>query len=232
MQRISRRALLVGGGTAVALGTAGALAWDEVQGLWWRLPGVDKQRTEGEVDQPGVRWVPASRGNMRFADRPEEHPIDRVVIHVTQSDFATALRVFRAPEHAASAHYVVPAHGGRTVQMVREMDVAFHAGDLAWNERSIGIEHEGFVDRPSNFTESMYRSSARLTAGVCKRYGIPADREHIVGHSQVPATDHTDPGRHWDWERYLRYVREERRRLKSTATSARGRDVGPTTVPG
>ena len=68
-------------------------------------------------------------------------------------------------------------------------------GTATYNERSIGIEHEGFVDRPQDFTDAMYRSSARLTAGICARYGIPVDREHIIGHAEVPGTDHTDPGR-------------------------------------
>ncbi|MFD8961334.1 N-acetylmuramoyl-L-alanine amidase, partial [Streptomyces anulatus] len=52
----------------------------------------------------------------------------------------------------------------------------------------------------------MYLRSARLTADICDRHGIPKDREHIVGHHEVPGSDHTDPGVHWDWERYLRLV--------------------------
>jgi N-acetyl-anhydromuramyl-L-alanine amidase AmpD len=91
--------------------------------------------------------------------------------------------------------------------MVREGDVAYHAGNRAWNERSIGIEHEGFVDRPDRwFTDVAYRSCARLCAAICTRHGIPVDREHIVGHYEVPGTDHTDPGPFWDSDRYLRLV--------------------------
>ncbi|HWM36285.1 MAG TPA: N-acetylmuramoyl-L-alanine amidase, partial [Streptomyces sp.] len=157
MASISRRALLISGGGAAALITAGALTWDKTSRLWWRVPGVDKQRTEGDVDQPGVRWIAASEGNLRFADRPADFTIDRVVIHVTQSDFPTAVKVFRDPLHQSATHYVVRARDGRTVQMVRELDVAYHAGNRSYNERSIGIEHEGFVDRPENFTEEMYR---------------------------------------------------------------------------
>jgi N-acetyl-anhydromuramyl-L-alanine amidase AmpD len=210
MESVSRRALLIGGGSGVALATAAALTWDKTSRLWWRLPGVDKQRKEGEVDQPGVRWIAASEANLRFADRPSDYAVDRVVIHVTQSDFRTAVKVFRDPLHASAAHYVVRARDGRTVQMVRELDVAYHAGNRGYNERSIGIEHEGFVDRPQNFTEEMYRSSARLTARICEKYGLPVDREHIIGHNEVPGADHTDPGRHWDWKRYMSYVRQAR----------------------
>lgn len=209
METVSRRALLIGGG-GVALATAAALNWDTTTRLWWRVPGVDRPREAGEVDQSGARWVAASQANLRPADRPADYVIDRVVIHVTQSDFATAVKVFRDPLHAAAAHYIVRARDGRIVQMVRELDVAYHAGNRGYNERSVGIEHEGFVDRPQHFTDVMYRSSARLTAHICERYGIPADREHIIGHNEVPGADHGDPGRHWDWKRYLSYVRQAR----------------------
>ncbi|MFD9208325.1 N-acetylmuramoyl-L-alanine amidase [Streptomyces sioyaensis] len=206
-----RRALWIGGGSMVAAGAAALAARDELAHWWWRLPGNDKPRTAGEVDFRGAQWVAASPENYRRADRPADYEIDRVVVHVVQGSFATALKVFQDPDHEAGAHYVV-RKDGHVAQMIRELDVAFHAGNRGYNERSVGIEHEGFVDRPESFTAAMYASSARLTAGICRHYGFPADREHIVGHVEVPGTDHTDPGPHWDWDRYLRLVRAELRR--------------------
>jgi N-acetyl-anhydromuramyl-L-alanine amidase AmpD len=210
MNPISRRSLIAGGSGA-ALAAVAALTWDKTSRLWWRLPGVDKQRKIGDVDQPGARWIAASEANLRYADRPDDYVIDRIVIHVTQSDFRTAVKVFRDPLHEAAAHYIVRASDGWIVQMARELDVAYHAGNIFYNERSIGIEHEGFVDKPEGFTEVMYRSSAKLAARICRQYEIPVDREHIIGHHEVPMADHTDPGEGWDWDRYLRYVREAQR---------------------
>ncbi|MFH9862333.1 N-acetylmuramoyl-L-alanine amidase [Streptomyces sp. NPDC017202] len=204
-RRIGRRALLVGG-AAAAVGTA-VLARDELARLWWRMPGVEKARVRGAVDFRGARWLAASTGNFRWADRPDDYEVDMVVVHVTQGSLASAVQVFQDPAHRAAAHYIV-GKDGRVTQMIRELDVAFHAGNRAYNERSVGIEHEGFVDRPEDFTDAMYAASARLAAGICRRYGIPVDREHIIGHVEVPGTDHTDPGEHWDWDRYLRLVRE------------------------
>ncbi|MFD9098398.1 N-acetylmuramoyl-L-alanine amidase [Streptomyces collinus] len=206
-RRLGRRALLIGG-AAAAVGSA-VLARDELSRLWWRLPGVEKPRVAGAVDFRGALWVPASAANYRRADRPDDYRVDRVVVHVTQGGYASAVKVFQDPAHRAAAHYVV-RRDGRITQLVRELDVAFHAGNRAYNERSVGIEHEGFVEDASSFTDAMYASSARLTAAICARYGIPADREHIVGHVEVPGTDHTDPGRFWDWDRYLRLVRAAR----------------------
>ncbi|MFF7014866.1 MULTISPECIES: peptidoglycan recognition family protein [Streptomyces] len=203
---VSRRALLVGGGAVVAAGTAAVLARDEVRRAWWRVPGVEKPRKAGELDYAAATWVAASEANWRRADRPDDFRIDRVIIHVTQGSFDSAVRVFQDPAHRAATHYIV-GQDGRVVQMIRELDVAYQAGNRSYNERAVGIEHEGFVDRPKDLTRAMYESSARLTASICGRYDIPIDREHIIGHVEVPGTDHTDPGPHWDWDRYLKLVR-------------------------
>ncbi|WP_340376075.1 peptidoglycan recognition family protein [Streptomyces sp. SS7] len=206
-RRIGRRALLIGGAVA-AVGSA-VLAREELTELYWRLPGVRKPRVEGAVDFGGARWVQASEANFRWADRPDDYGVDLVVVHVTQGDLASAVQAFEDPGHRAAAHYIVGKDGSVT-QMIRELDVAYHAGNRAYNERSVGIEHEGFVDRPEDFTDAMYEASARLTARICARYGIPVDREHIIGHVEVPGTDHTDPGEHWDWGRYLKLVKTAR----------------------
>ncbi|MES5817200.1 N-acetylmuramoyl-L-alanine amidase [Streptomyces sp. RG80] len=209
-RRIGRRALIVGG-AAAAVGT-GVLARDELARLWWRTPGVEKPRKEGEVDYTGARWVAASDANWRRADRPDDYGIDMVIIHVTQGSFASAVKAFQDPGHQAAAHYIV-GRNGRVTQMIRELDVAYHAGNRDYNERSVGIEHEGFVDRPEDFTDKMYEASARLAARICARYDIPVDREHIIGHVEVPGTDHTDPGEDWDWDRYMKLVRQARTAL-------------------
>lgn len=203
-RRIGRRALIVGGAVAAA-GTA-VLARDELGRLWWRVPGVGKPREQGVVDYAGAGWVAASKANWRQADRPDDFHVDMVIVHVTQGSFQSAVNAFRDPEHKASAHYIV-GKDGRVTQMIRELDVAYHAGNRDYNERSVGIEHEGFVDRPEDFTDEMYEASARLTARICDRYDIPVDRKHIIGHVEVPGADHTDPGPHWDWDRYLKLIR-------------------------
>ncbi|QES48110.1 N-acetylmuramoyl-L-alanine amidase [Streptomyces venezuelae] len=201
----TRRAVLLAG---LGLVTAGAVAGrEEIERGYWLLPGVSKPRKEGELDHPGARWTAASPANWRLADRPDDYRVDRIVVHVTQGGFASSVDAFKNPWHKASAHYIVRGDG-HIEQMVRELDVAFHAGNRSMNERSVGIEHVGFVDRPKDFTPAMYEASAQLAAAICRRYGIPVDREHILGHSEVPGADHTDPGPHWDWDRYLKLVRE------------------------
>ncbi|MFF5184276.1 N-acetylmuramoyl-L-alanine amidase [Streptomyces sp. NPDC000345] len=170
------------------------------------LPGAPAGAQTQAVDYRHAEWQPATGSNRTPSDRPAAHPIDRVVIHVTQTDYAQALSVFQNPKKKVSAHYVVRSADGHVAQCVRESDIAWHAGNWEYNTRSVGIEHEGWVDRPASFTDAMYERSARLTASVCARYGIPRDRAHIIGHYEVPGTDHTDPGPNWDWGRYMRLV--------------------------
>lgn len=203
--RRTRRAVLLGGLGVVA--AAAVVGRDELGRAWWLMPGVSKPRKDGEIDHAGAGWTAASPANWRLADRPDDYRVDRIVVHVTQGGFASSVDAFKNPWHKASAHYIV-RQDGHVEQMVRELDVAFHAGNRSMNERSVGIEHVGFVDRPQDFTDAMYAASAVLAAGICRRYGIPADRTHIVGHSEVPGADHTDPGSHWDWDRYVRLVGE------------------------
>ncbi|EPH44237.1 putative N-acetylmuramoyl-L-alanine amidase A [Streptomyces aurantiacus JA 4570] len=150
--------------------------------------------------------MPASTSNYTASNRPSSYPIDYVIIHVTQETFADTLAIFKNPAKKVSAHYVVRSADGHIAQCVRERNVGWHAGNWSYNTRSIGIEHEGWVDQPEYFTDEMYEKSAALTAAICKKYGIPKTREHIIGHVEVPGTDHTDPGRYWDWSRYIRLV--------------------------
>ncbi|MEU2281022.1 N-acetylmuramoyl-L-alanine amidase [Streptomyces sp. NPDC013178] len=170
------------------------------------LPGARAGAHTQPVDHALAEWQPATPANYTASNRPADHTVDRVVIHVTQTTYSKALSVFQNPRKKVSAHYVVRSADGHVAQCVRETDVAWHAGNWDYNTRSVGIEHEGWVDRPAYFTDALYEESARLTAAICDRYGIPRDRAHVIGHHEVPGTDHTDPGPDWDWARYLRLV--------------------------
>ncbi|WP_237532308.1 MULTISPECIES: peptidoglycan recognition family protein [unclassified Streptomyces] len=175
--------------------------------LTGRTASARPRREETEAaGHPSVDWQPASTSNYTASDRPTVYPIDHVVIHITQETYADTLSIFRDPARQVSAHYVVRSSDGHIAQCVREGDIAWHAGNWSYNTRSIGIEHEGWVDRPEYFSNALYEQSALLTAAICTEYGIPRDRAHIIGHHEVPGSDHTDPGPLWDWVRYIRLV--------------------------
>lgn len=164
--------------------------------------------------RPKATWYGASN-NYTNANRPASAPINKIVIHVTQGSWSSALNWFANPRSDVSAHFTVRSSDGRIGQSVRQEDIAWHCGWWNYNRTSIGIEHEGYVSNPDWFTDAMYRSSARLSAFLCEKYRIPIDRNHIIGHHEVPGCAgagggvgcHTDPGRHWNWRKYMRLVR-------------------------
>ncbi|MFF9090538.1 N-acetylmuramoyl-L-alanine amidase [Streptomyces sp. NPDC014991] len=190
--RLSRRRLLKGAALAAV---PYALLPDSLAGA-----------QTAAVDYPPAEWRPASTSNYTLSGRPASYAIDRVIIHVTQETYNDTLAIFSDPQKQVSAHYLVRSADGHVAQCVREADVAWHAGNWTYNTRSVGIEHEGWVDQPGDFTNALYAESAKLTATICAKYGIPRDRQHIIGHYQVPGSDHTDPGPNWDWVRYIRMV--------------------------
>ncbi|MFI7382656.1 N-acetylmuramoyl-L-alanine amidase [Streptomyces sp. NPDC049813] len=163
-------------------------------------------------------WIPApyeefgegDYGNHDLADRPKDQSIDYIVIHDTEATWEQTLKLVQDPTYLAW-HYSLRSTDGHIVQSIKAKDVGWHAGNWYVNAKSIGLEHEGFLAQPDSwYTEAMYRSSARLVSYLGKKYGIPLDRQHILGHDTVPGPTtstipsmHTDPGPYWDWAHYF-----------------------------
>jgi photosystem II stability/assembly factor-like uncharacterized protein len=170
------------------------------------------------ADYPQAHWLAASPSNYTKANRPLSHPIDMVVIHTTEGSYAGTLQWFRNPRSHATAHYVIRSSDGDVTQMVREKDEAWHSGNGDVNDRSIGIEHEAWTNVCRWLTDAMYRSSAQLSAYLAIKYLIPIDRKHFIGHNEVPDPNHpgqfggfahhTDPGRCWNWPKYMGLTRD------------------------
>ncbi len=154
---------------------------------------------------------PTSYGNYDKADRPRTMKIDRIVLHDTEESYADTVAGFTNPATYTSANYVIRSSDGHVTQMVPTADVAWQAGNWYLNMHSVGIEQEGFaVAGASWYTEPLYRSSARLVRYLAARFDIPLDRQHIIGHDNVPGVDpagqgtmHWDPGPYWDWGHYM-----------------------------
>lgn len=163
----------------------------------------------GGPDYSFAYWVPAHPDNLDPHDRPGDgNPIEYIVIHVGQGSYNSIIRWFQIPASEVSAHYVVRSYDGQVTQMVHERDVAWHAGNSHVNHRSIGIEHEGWVNDCAWFTDPMYRSTAQLVRYLAEKYAIPRTRERIIGHNEVPGATHTDPGPCWDWDYFMSLVND------------------------
>jgi N-acetyl-anhydromuramyl-L-alanine amidase AmpD len=166
-------------------------------------PGAPPVAAAPPAWYPALRWVPAAVENFEVGRAGNK--IAYIVIHATDGRYAGALAWFRDPRAGLSAHYVIRASDGEIAQAVTEADTAFHV--RGFNRQSIGIEHEFDPSSGIGYTQAAYRSSATLVCAIARRYGIPLDRSHIIGHNEAPNTDHSDPGPTWDWTYYMSLVR-------------------------
>ena len=158
---------------------------------------------------------PGDYGNYDLANRPADGGVIRyIVIHDTEVSFDGTVAEFQNPLAYVSSHYVTRSSDGHVTQMVPTKDVAWHAGNWWVNAHSIGIENEGFATEGNQwYTPQLYSSLSKLTKYLAAKYGVPLDREHLIGHDQVPgptrpfqAGMHWDPGPYFDWERFMRLV--------------------------
>jgi N-acetyl-anhydromuramyl-L-alanine amidase AmpD len=141
--------------------------------------------------------------------------IDCIVIHTTEGgSIEGALSHWALQTVHASAHYIID--GKQVVQCVPEDLAAFHAGNPAFNHRSIGIEVVGHCDDKRMWTPAILAQLAGLVANIASRRGIPIDHGHIFGHADVPdphdptkfggASHHTDPGIYFNFQSFLAAV--------------------------
>lgn len=172
---------------------------------------IEQQGWAGAMTAPApeyphaTRFVAAHSGN--FRQRSGTRTVRRIVIHITDGNRSIAgpISWFQNPRARVSAHYIV-GQDGEVVQMVRNNDVAWHANGA--NGDSIGIEHVASRRRDILPTVAEYCASARLVRWLCQQYGLPLDRQHIVGHREADTrTDHRScPDSAWDWDYYMGLV--------------------------
>ena len=176
-----------------------------------------------------VAFVPAASAN--FAAGRGGQPISLIVIHDMEGSYSSTIGWFQNPASQVSAHFDLRSSDGQITQQVRDADTAWHAGNHVVNAEAVGLEHEGYAAQGATwYTDAMYRSSAALTRWLCDTYSIPKDRQHIIGHYEVPDLNHAgwyggashhhdpcdvwagDPTWHnvsacaWDWTKYMALV--------------------------
>ncbi len=164
-------------------------------------------------------WRPSPNFNTRGGVSPKF-----VVIHTCEGSYSSCWSWLTNTAAGTSAHYVVNTTGTEVSQLVKEADRAWHIGatyDCANNSNklcnlngsssnthSVGIEHAGFASQTS-FPAGQIDASAKLTCSITKKWNIPRDRFHVVGHGQLQPYNRTDPGANWPWTSFLAKVNAE-----------------------
>ena len=158
-----------------------------------------------------------------FNDRPNSSDIRLLVIHSISlppnnyggdyvKDFF--LNKLQSSEHEyfeniknlkVSSHLFIN-RAGEVLQFVPFDKRAWHAGESSFkgelncNDYSIGIELEGNEIDP--YTDEQYFSLIKATRELINFYPR-VNSKNIVGHSDIAPDRKTDPGKSFDWKRYL-----------------------------
>ena len=128
--------------------------------------------------------------NLDFSSLSERSYTDMVVIHHTGCNDIDASAEQIHGWHLNNGwagigyHYVIRKDG--TIERGRpEWAIGSHA--YGENSHTIGIHLSGDFEQAEPTEEQLDRCGA-LVADICERYGIPFDRDHIVGHGELMAT--------------------------------------------
>jgi N-acetyl-anhydromuramyl-L-alanine amidase AmpD len=158
------------------------------------------------IDNFKIEWKPSPNYSKGRAGRK---PI-AIVNHITAGLMPGTLSWLCNPQAQASAHYLV-TKVGQIFQLVKDEDTSWHAGIVnrpKWplydgtnpNRYTIGIEYECVSG--GKLTEIQYQAGLWLTQKIIKKYTIPIDRNHIIGHYLIDTINRpNDPGPEFPWDR-------------------------------
>jgi len=177
------------------------------------------------VQQWNNGWLNTARrcDSPNFDNRPADSVIDLLVIHNISLPpaqfggnwidyfFSNKLPADAHPffseiyQQRVSSHFLI-RRDGEAVQYVELYKRAWHAGlsefqgRPACNDFSVGIELEGVDD--IDYTDKQYQALIQLTAAIMR--ACPAiSPSRIIGHCDIAPQRKTDPGKAFDWQRYL-----------------------------
>ena len=158
-----------------------------------------------------------------FNDRPDPNNISLIVIHSislpsknynndhVESFFLNNLDVSKNESFKEISDLKVSSHlyikrSGQIIQFVPFNKRAWHAGISNYegkencNDFSIGIELEGCDN--DIYEEEQYKSLIQVTKALIEEYDLIC-KERITGHSDIAPDRKTDPGKYFEWNKYL-----------------------------
>jgi N-acetyl-anhydromuramyl-L-alanine amidase AmpD len=148
-------------------------------------------------------------------ETPRKALVKFIAIQTIDGTVQDALNTLQDPDSATSVHYLVDSDG-TVYQILPEHDIAYNLNNAWYNQHSIGIEHAGFTASGYRwYNATQYLASAKLTAYLLKKYNLPLDHDHVIGHSIVPAPtlptnpNRVDPGPYWLWDYYFALVHQQ-----------------------
>ena len=135
-------------------------------------------------------------------EKLKDRRIKYVIVHYTgMKDQKSAIKRLQSKVAKVSCHYLI-SRGGKVYQMVRDLDVAWHAGKSKWgkdinlNSKSIGIElvNKGF----EIFPKKQIVALIKILKILKKKYKIKPS--YILGHEDISPGRKSDPGSKFPWK--------------------------------
>lgn len=164
---------------------------------------------------PSITWVGMTRQHFQPG---QPGRIRMIVLHATAGRAPGDLAWLRRggdERRPVSAHYYI-SRAGAISQLVKDEDVAWHAGRSAWpvdgravegcNAVSIGIELENLNTGRDPYPEAQYAAALALTRDLVRRYDVP--RAQLVRHLDIAPGRKTDPAG-FPWPRFVAEVYAE-----------------------
>jgi hypothetical protein len=159
---------------------------------------ISESALEYSVEERLVSWGYESR---------KRRDIDTVIIHSSYNslggdeyDADAIIAIYR--DYGVAAHYMID-RDGVVLRLVREKDVAYHAGvstlpDGRTNVNSVSVGIELIGNLGDGFTRDQYDALNALLFDIQSRYEI----RYVLGHSDIAPGRKTDPW-NFDWEKVV-----------------------------
>lgn len=188
-----------------------------------------------------IQWV----GSPNHWDGRDGNQVIAICDHIMQGTMESTRGWFNNPDSQVSAHFGV-AEDGRIHQYVSLENAAWANGiaenidqGIPWlvsavankvneNNLTVSIEHEG--DTGDVMPEAQYQSTLALHRWLIGLYGVPVDRDHIIGHYQISGRQKANcPGTGFPWQRLMADLATD----NAASTGAGGSTpTGPALPPG
>ena len=138
--------------------------------------------------------------------RQRKGEIKYIIIHCSRSNPLRQTEIMQ--QNGVSAHYIIGRDGSLT-EVIKETDVAYHAGISNWhqsagqslNETSVGIELEcpTMGQKKRSYYSVQINRLIELLKYLQQKYHIRKD--HILAHSDIAPMRKADPGAWFPWKK-------------------------------
>ena len=184
---------------------AAAMAILEALASWSASPNCDDRLSGQPVDSIVLHSISLPPGDYSKGD-DEDHPVIR--FFQNRLDYSLHPYFEQLQGVTVSSHFFI-RRCGRIIQLVDTDQRAWHAGEsyhaqqCRVNDRSVGIELEGWDEADDGYEEAQYKALRELLSAL-RSLHPELKRENVMAHSDIALGRKFDPGPYFDWPAALR----------------------------